>query len=172
MNIGIIGSEAAKFTPTTEAVARDVIRTLLKTGDELNTGVSGGCHLGGIDSWVKEEGDLLHLPVIEFFPKTHDWATGYKPRNILIAKNSLQVHCITVQVLPPGYTGMRFKTCYHCQTSTHVKSGGCWTVKYAKEVLKKVGLIHVISPGGVVTTTGFGLSTKRHTRYNVTGSNI
>jgi hypothetical protein len=32
---------------------------------------------------------------------------------------------------------MTFEMCYHCMSDTHVKSGGCWTVKYAKKIGKE-----------------------------------
>lgn len=51
------------------------------------------------------------------------------------------VVCIVVTQFPEGYKGMRFPYCYHCKTNSHIKSGGCWTVKYAKEKLGKRGYI-------------------------------
>ena len=56
MNIGIVGHEAAKFTPETEAKAKAIIRDLLS--DPLSVCVSGHCHLGGIDIWAEEIADL------------------------------------------------------------------------------------------------------------------
>lgn len=141
MKIGIVGSEGAKFTPTTEAVARALIRSLLVPGDVV---VSGHCHLGGIDIWAVEEARAMGLPdPIEFPPKTRAWTTGYKPRNLLIAQTADQVYCITVRTLPEGYTGMRFPLCYHCRTTDHVKSGGCWTVKQAR-MMGKPGKVLVV----------------------------
>lgn len=127
MNIGIVGSEAFKFTPESEAKARSLIRGLLSEGDRI---ISGGCHLGGIDIWAKEEGKKLGLEVFEFLPATLEWK-NYAARNRRIANNSQRIYCITVSAYPPGYKGMQFATCYHCKTDKHVKSGGCWTVKYA-----------------------------------------
>lgn len=140
--VGIVGSEGAKFTDATEFDARCKIQELLDR-PEVTAVVSGACHLGGIDLWAAEAGRALGLHVVEFAPKTRRWATGYKPRNLLIARGSDECHCITVAKLPPTYTGMEFKLCYHCGTSDHVKSGGCWTVKQARK-LGKPGYIHVI----------------------------
>jgi hypothetical protein len=134
MRIGIVGSEGAKFTPETEAAARNLIRGLLKPGDVV---VSGGCHLGGIDIWAAEEGRAMGLEVIEHLPEHRSWENGYKVRNIKIARDSDKVVCITVEKLPGSYTGMTFEMCYHCMSDTHVKSGGCWTVKYAKKIGKE-----------------------------------
>jgi hypothetical protein len=38
---------------------------------------------------------------------------------------------------------MKFDLCYHCGTKDHVKSGGCWTVKYARK-LGKQGKVIII----------------------------
>ena len=124
MRIGIVGHEAAKFTAETEAQARWIIRSLLTGADIV---VSGRCHLGGIDVWAEDEAAALGLGTDIFPPATHTWATGYKPRNLKIAQHSDIVHCIVVATYPPGYDGMRFNYCYHCKTSDHIKSGGCWT---------------------------------------------
>jgi hypothetical protein len=128
MNIAIVGHEAAKFTPTGEKTARALIRTLLQPGDTL---VSGACHLGGIDVWAEEEALRLGLATLIFPPKSRSWTWGYKPRNMQIARHADFVACLVVCRLPDGYQGMRFPSCYHCHTTEHVKSGGCWTRKYA-----------------------------------------
>ena len=140
MIIGIVGSESAKFTAVTERVARGIIRAHLMPNDEV---VSGGCHLGGIDAWSIEEAIKLGLMTREFKPVTRSWRAGYKPRNERIARTSEMTICITVRKLPDDYAGMRFPLCYHCGTSDHVKSGGCWTVKVAR-ALGKPGHIFVV----------------------------
>lgn len=141
-HIGIVGSEAAKFTDHTEVQARDLIRELLaEYGSVL---VSGGCHLGGIDIWAEEIADEMGREKIIHLPAVHNWRDGYKPRNLLIVKDSDEVHCITVASYPPGYYGMRFTQCYHCfYVDTHVKSGGCWTMMRAR-IKGKLGVLHVI----------------------------
>lgn len=135
--VGIVGSEGAKFTVKSEARARAEIQRLLAFADRV---VSGACHLGGIDKWAAEEGRALGIDVREYPPKAQSW-THYKARNLDIAKNSDEVWCITVDRLPVGYTGMTFPLCYHCKTDTHVKSGGCWTVKQALLMGKSGGVI-------------------------------
>jgi hypothetical protein len=146
MKLGIVGSEAAKFTVRTEELARDLIADLLDHGENISDLhiFSGDCHLGGIDQWAREAAELYKIPFTAFPPKNRQWSTGYKPRNIQIAEASDKVICITVKELPPDYKGMKFGLCYHCRTKDHIKSGGCWTVKYAKEKLGKPGEIIVI----------------------------
>lgn len=123
-------------------MARDAIRSLF-VEFEPNRVVSGECHLGGIDVWAREEAVNFGIEFQAFPPKHRSWSAGYKPRNMLIAQASDLVACITVRDLPEDYEGMRFAYCYHCGTKEHVKSGGCWTVKYAK-TLGKDGRIIVI----------------------------
>jgi hypothetical protein len=138
--IGIVGSEAIKFTEMTEFLAKETIRSLVLDYDKV---VSGGCHLGGIDAWAieiaKEDGKEWE----EFLPRNLSWERGYKERNLKIAKACDKCVCITVKTLPDTYGGMRFSHCYHCGTPSghHVKSGGCWTMKKAKEMGKETQLI-------------------------------
>ena len=142
IKLGIVGSEGAKFTEQTEESARGIIQWLLMEYD-VELVISGACHLGGIDVWAVEEARYLGLPTVEYPPKTYSWSNGYKKRNIEIAEHSDRVVCITVRKLPEHYEGMRFNLCYHCGTADHVKSGGCWTVKYAKKIGKEGEIIVV-----------------------------
>ncbi len=120
--VGIVGSEQAKFTPATEAMARERIEIILRTTG-ATTVCSGHCHLGGVDIFAEEIADKLGLKKLIFAPKELSWSKGYKPRNVMIANASHEIYCITVKELPPGYVGMRFPLCYHCGTKDHVKSG-------------------------------------------------
>ena len=154
MILGIVGSEAAKFTPVTEAAARALIRKLCEPlshfeGDMV---VSGACHLGGIDVWAADEANALGLDVREFPPASQSWP-HYRARNIQIADASDIIHVITVRELPPDYTGMRFASCYHCKTAAHVKSGACWTAHYAERQFGKSACWHVIAPDGGVSSS-------------------
>ena len=143
MVLGIVGSEGKKFTPETEAAARARIRSLIAEHGVTKV-VSGACHLGGIDVWAIEEAKKLGLETQEFPPKIRHWEGGYKQRNIQIAEASDAVVCLTLKTLPPKYSGMTFTMCYHCGTKEHVKSGGCWTTKYARKLGKK-GWTEIIS---------------------------
>jgi hypothetical protein len=142
MIVGIVGSEQAKFTPETEAKARQIIRYLLSRPNVTGM-ASGHCHLGGVDIFAEEIADELGIEKFIFPPRSKGWSSGYRPRNIQIAKKCDECYCITLRDLPPGYEGMTFKLCYHCGSSSHVKSGGCWTVKEARR-LGKIGKVLVI----------------------------
>lgn len=150
MRVGIVGSEAVKFTPETEAQATSLIAKLISAAGVRGL-VSGGCHLGGVDIYAEEEAAKIGLDYrIIHKPRNLQWSTGYKSRNLAIARDSDEVHCITVRELPPSYKGMRFRLCYHCAKEgpgfadvPHVKSGGCWTMHQARKIGKK-GYLHVI----------------------------
>lgn len=134
--IGIIGSEAAKFTPKAEEEAKRVIRDILNhPGVTL---VSGHCHLGGVDIWAEEISKELKQDQIIYPAKVLHWEGGFKERNLQIASAADEIYIISVDTLPEGYKGMRFKSCYHCDRirkknnlyiPNHVKSGACWTAE-------------------------------------------
>ena len=139
MTLGIVGHEAAKFTPDMQARARAAIAAAIQAHGATKV-VSGACPMGGVDIWAIEEATLLGVATEEFAPTVHAWQSargiGFMQRNIQIAEASDVVLCVVVKELPPTYTGMRFPLCYHCKTSDHVKSGGCWTALYAQRLGK------------------------------------
>lgn len=132
--IGIVGHEDSKFTMPGRLRAMACIADLLSEGDTV---VSGGCHLGGVDIWAEEIAATMGLETMIFKPTRLSWDPGepwigYKARNIAIAAHSAILHVIVVKTLPGGYQGMKHPLCYHCNTTTHIKSGGCWTGKHAQ----------------------------------------
>jgi|307.fasta_scaffold14015_5 hypothetical protein len=142
MIVGIVGSEAAKFTRLGEQESRRRIRRLLKK-EGVTEVVSGACHLGGIDIWAVEEARKLGIEVTEYPPEKHSWEF-YRKRNIQIAKRAHKVLCFTVRTLPKNFRRRGWEGfCYHCQTTKHIKSGGCWTTKYARR-LGKIGVTLVV----------------------------
>lgn len=142
MIVGIVGSEAAKFTFDKMQEAKCLIAQLLQQPGVTGY-CSGHCHLGGIDIWTEQIGDALKLKPYIRAPKQLNWSNGYKPRNIEIAETSDELHNITLKELPPDFKGMRFDYCYHCHTNAHVKSGGCWTAHYALR-LGKPAIWHIL----------------------------
>jgi len=140
MRVGIVGAEGAKFTHRTEQRARAAIRNIIRSNN-TSLVVSGKCPLGGIDIWAVEEAYALNVLYQEFQPLVNNWEEGFMPRNKRIAENSDIVVCIAVRELPPGYQGRRFNLCYHDGRTDHVKSGGCWTVKYAQSLGKPGQLV-------------------------------
>jgi hypothetical protein len=147
-SIGIVGHGRDKFNERTELLAKDIIRDILynaiKTYEDIVI-VSGHSPVGGIDIWAEEIAMELNLLLDIKSPRQMIWDSeyGFKQRNLDIARSSDIVHVILVEKYPDNYTGQKFKLCYHCKTSDHVKSGGCWTGKKAKELGKEV-IWHII----------------------------
>jgi hypothetical protein len=143
--LGIVGSEGAKFTAETEKLARDAIRGAITTYGATKV-VSGACPKGGIDIWAVEEAKALGVETQEFPPGKHQWSgpDGFMARNIQIAEASDMVICFTVKTLPKNFKpgGWEFY-CYHCDSTEHIKSGGCWTTKRARQ-LGKAGVTLVL----------------------------
>jgi len=135
VRVGIVGHEGAKFSRVAELAARELIRGLLLERDSIV--VSGGCHLGGVDLWAEQEARLMGRKAIIHRPANLRWADGFKPRNLLIAEDSDEIHVIVVREYPPHFRGMRFDLWYHCGKDSHIKSGGCWTAKVAERRGKK-----------------------------------
>lgn len=139
MIVGIVGVEKKKLTPARFVAAVVKIHEIVNSASPTNsvtTISSGACHLGGIDAIAEAYADFVGLKKLIFPPIEKNWS-GYKERNLQIAKASDVVYCITVKTLPDGYDGMRFDLCYHCGTKDHIKSGGCWTVKQAQKMGKQ-----------------------------------
>lgn len=143
--VGIVGNGSDKFTALTEAKAKILISHLLGNSLPKLYGkniilVSGHSPVGGIDIWAEEYADSVGIQKDIKIPQTNSWSGtyGYRARNLDIAKDSDKVHVIVVSEYPPSYTGRRFKKCYHCGTSDHVKSGACWTAIQARKLGKQV----------------------------------
>lgn len=141
MIVGIVGSEAAKFTDKGLVRAMTLLTSII-SDSEVTEVVSGKCHLGGIDIWAVQVAQSLRIPFKEFPPRRLSWPY-YKERNLQIVERSDIVHCITVDQLPIDFMGMKFNFCYHCNSSGHIKSGGCWTMKQAIALGKK-GELHIV----------------------------
>lgn len=139
--LGIVGAEAKKFLPDWELWARRRILESLKRYKPYLV-VSGDCPLGGIDKWAIEEAKKVGIDTREFPPEHNSWEF-FKARNVQIAEISDVVLCIAVRRYHHRYKGRRFKICYHCKTDDHVKSGGCWTMHYARRLGKEGELIIV-----------------------------
>ena len=137
--IGIVGAGADKFTDVGMLVAKVKIKRILLNEYDIfpNILVSGHSPMGGIDIWSEEIADNLHINKDIKAPISQSWNGnyGYKQRNIDIANASKRLFNIVVSDYPSTYTGRKFVDpyhdnapyCYHCNTTTHVKSGGCWT---------------------------------------------
>lgn len=142
MRIGIVGHGADKFTEESENHAKQIISRIIlqdfKDSKETPVIVSGHSPVGGIDIWAEtlaaDLGCILDIKT----PRQNRWDAeyGYKARNLDIADSSDVIYVIVVKEYPPNYKGMRFKSCYHCHKTDHIKSGGCWTAIQAQKLGK------------------------------------
>jgi len=141
MRIGIVG--ASKLNDNEERDARQFIANMLKfrmdqsiTKDIIV--VSGGAE--GVDTCAEEVAEGLGIKTRIFDPDIQKWdppnGDGYKARNIQIAKFCDVIYCLPI--------AFRETKCYHCNLD-HEVSGGCWTLKWAKEDGKETHLIPPIN---------------------------
>ena len=135
MRLGIVGHAQEKFTPKTEAQAREAIWLSIQAYDPTHV-VSGHSPMGGVDLYAEEQAEKMGIPTLIYAPTSHRWdgPGGFKERNLRIAADSDVVLVVVVRDLPPEFAGMRFNGCYHCgdRNPPHVKSGGCWTAWRAR----------------------------------------
>ena len=147
-NVGFVGHGSDKFDARTELIAKELIYNILDDTEKVHgviSMVSGHSPMGGIDIWAEEIALSLGILLDLKIPKQQKWDShyGYKQRNLDIARSCDTLHVILVKNYPENYNGQRFNLCYHCKTSDHVKSGGCWTGKQAKKLGKEV-IWHII----------------------------
>lgn|SRR6185437_1878738 len=144
LKLAIVGAAADKFDANTEATARQLISEWIQDYSPSEV-ISGGCHLGGVDAWAIEYADFMGVPSRIYLPKERKWSTGYRLRNIQIAQAADKVLCIAVRTFPKDYQGLRFPYCYHCRPTKrrdqHIKSGGCWTCKFARSLDKPASTV-------------------------------
>ncbi|MFQ6027460.1 MAG: hypothetical protein ACE5Q6_08215 [Dehalococcoidia bacterium] len=130
MKLGIVGHAQEKFTLQTQIAAHGRILDAVKKHQPTHI-VSGRSPMGGVDIYAETIASTLSIPTIIHAPKRNTWSApgGFKERNLAIARDSDLVLVVVVAEYPEGYTGMRFKDCYHCKgrNPPHIKSGGCWT---------------------------------------------
>lgn len=89
----------------------------------------------GVDSLVPacnfvERCELLVVKSLEKYWEPNS-GHGFKERNIRIAEECDELICIT--------TKTKDIKCYHCNMD-HQRTGGCWTMKYAKSLGKPTRL--------------------------------
>ena len=143
--VGFIGHGEGKFTIRGKEIAIDLIYKLMKGYGEPITVISGHSPVGGIDMWAEKIAEKLGFPTDIKAPKQLTWggSYGFRARNIDIGEQSNELHVILVDRYPSFYKGIRFSNCYHCGVSDHVKSGACWTRKWADRVGTKT-FTHII----------------------------
>lgn len=133
--------------------------------------VSGHCPKGGVDIWAEEMADSLGIKKEIFAPEVNQWNdkfsewiegsvdyahgtsgkwySGYKSRNIKIAKTCDILFCIVPSLNSNIY---KYNLCWYHESVeydkgkmihylSHLKNGGCWTMEYAKKLGKETHLV-------------------------------
>lgn len=124
MYVGIVGSSKA---PITEGNIK-FVENIIKDYDKMTTViVSGGAK--GVDTLAKLASERLNYKFVAFSPTAENWE-AYKKRNLEIAKE-----CNIVISVALPYSGNR---CYHCNSTLHDKTAGCWTARKCKKYIIRV----------------------------------
>lgn len=119
MKLAIVGTSGT-LSEYEERNARQLIANTIRYYNP-DFVISGGSK--GIDTMALEVALGLGFKTECYPSSTPHWEHGYKPRNIKIATESDVCISITTQT--------KKESCYHCN-QPHQRTGGCWTVKYAK----------------------------------------
>lgn len=155
MKVAIVGSEEKYWTPAQRTkVVKEIKKIFLDiggyneftvyVGDKFDPTklilVSGGCPKGGVDIWAEIVADVLGVEKEIYLPEVNQWPDGveivyetprgnlektlkgYMSRNMEIAKACDVLYCIDPKSR---------------------RSGGRWTMDYAKKLGKEVHLIEM-----------------------------
>ena len=154
--VAIVGPEESKWTPELKVKAIKEIELILEHYN-YPVLISGHCPKGGVDIWSEIIASEIGIKKEIFPPEIEQWNDkksfcevcdgyvtykGYKSRNIQITKACDVLYCITPWCcLGTIVEDDKWAYCKHCETTGHVSSGGCWTMKYAKKLGKETHLI-------------------------------
>jgi len=141
INVAIVG--ASSLGKEQMEYVKNECESLLKQfiidyGINNITFISGGAK--GVDTIAENMAKKLNITPDIKKPETPHWEDqdgkiGFKTRNLMIADKCDILYCF-----PSKYSN---EECYHCGKSIpkHQVSGGCWTLKKAREMGKRVFLI-------------------------------
>lgn len=144
--LGIVGCAEEKFTDYSRAQAWRTIDRLIEQYRPTLV-VSGACPMGGVDKYAELRAFACRTPFKDFPPEVPQWRPrdgrkGFEARNLEIADASDVLANIVLDTYPPGFPeSKKFKMCYHCRSTDHIKSGGCWTMHQAAKRGKQTQLI-------------------------------
>lgn len=132
MKVAIVGT-SIDLLDDEERDVRQFIAMILKNrySPSDTTVISGGAK--GVDLLAIEVAQGLGFKTKIYHPKKQSW-NFYKVRNLQIAKDCDELHCLSIPV--------RKVRCYHHEEKQeHEKTAGCWTMKKALELEKPCQLI-------------------------------
>jgi len=134
MKVAIVGT-SINLTENEERDIQQLIALILKRYSDDITVISGGAK--GVDSIAIEVAKGLRLKTKIYKPEKQEKEYYFK-RNLQIAKECDELHCITVPV--------HDKECYHHEKpQRHQKTAGCWTKNKAEELGKPCQLVVTLS---------------------------
>jgi len=137
MKIAIVGSSHLSETEGIDARKNSglVLNSLIEEyGVDDITLISGGAK--GVDTEAEDVAKQLGIKTIIHKPLEYKWENGYKPRNLKIANECDVLYCFPTKV--------KTTPCYHCELKDHEVTGGCWTMKKAKELKKETHVVPLI----------------------------
>lgn len=165
MKIAIVGAQESKWTVEQKEKAREKIKEILlsylrrinprisKRFDErcwteveftneiaILTIISGHCPKGGVDIWVEEIADELGISKIIYKPEINSWKDQYGISN--------QKYAPKWKTLLMGYKSRNEQIARTCNILYDIepkgkRSGGTWTLEYAKGLGKEVHKIEI-----------------------------
>lgn len=138
VKIAFVGSSEKWWMPYQRQEAIEFILKVLRSYPKVEI-VSGGCPYGGVDIWTESIGYALGIPVTIFNPKMRNW-DGYKNRNIKIAEYCDILYCIE----PEWESDMGASKAFIWRGMKARRSGGIWTMNYARDVCDRQVHVEVI----------------------------
>lgn len=136
LKLAIVGASKRNIPipkiPTLDRLINKTISDHKKSYPKLIV-ISGGAT--GVDTMAVHTARAYKLSTLEFKPQIQQWddkegQMGFKSRNLKIATECDKL--VNIVVKEAG------SYCYHCDEMGHIKSGGCWTMKKAEEMMKPV----------------------------------
>lgn len=129
--VAVVGT-SINMTDNEERDVRQFIAIILKRYDVSTTIIiSGGAK--GVDTIALEVASGLGFKTKVYRPDKQEWYY-LKKRNLEIAKDCDELHCISVPV-------HKLKCYHHDPLGEHEKTAGCWTMKQVYDMGKPCQLV-------------------------------
>lgn len=117
IKIVIVGAEQKYWSKSQEEKARMFIKEIMENFED-SLFISGDCPKGGVDIWVREIAQDLNKSFKSYPPRMNSWY-WYRKRNMKMAQEG----DLIINIEPLGH-----------------RSGGMWTMNYAKKI-GKIGIL-------------------------------
>ena len=138
VKIAFVGSSEKWWVPYQRKEAIQFILDIIEKYPNFEI-VSGGCPYGGVDIWAEAIAYALGTEPVIFNPKGHGWI-HWRNRNMEIAEYCDILYCIE----PEWDVSMGASKAYIWRGKKCRRSGGIWTMDYARNVCDKEVYVEVI----------------------------